>query len=820
MALTDNTTAFPAGITVGAAWNKDLAYARGRALGAEARGKGVNIQLGPTVGPIGRKPRGGRNWEGFGVDPVLQAVGASNTIIGMQEEGVIATVKHFTAYEQEASRMDSIPHGLSRAYSGNLDDRTLHELYAWPFAEAIRAGVGAIMTSYNEINGSAASQNSKSINGILKDELGFQGLVMTDWLAHESGVASALSGLDMSMPGDGVIPLLGVSYWAYELSTAVLNGSVPVERLNDMVTRTVATWYQMGQDQDYPLPNFSSNTDDAEGLCYPGAVISPICVTNQYVNVQGDHAKIARNISREAVTMLKNDEKTLPLSSNSSLYVFGTDAQAQSNPNACQYRACDTGTMAVGWGSGTSNFPYLNDPITAIRNISPSVQYTNSDTFPSSISATPDDIAIVFITSDSGEATNTVEGNDGDRSASGLVPWHNGDQLVQDAAAAFSTVIVVVHTVGPIVVEPWINLTSVKSVLFAHLPGQEAGYSLTDILFGFYSPSGHLPYSIPVAESDYPSSVSIATATSGQVQDTYSERIYIDYRYLNAHNIIPRYPFGHCLSYTDFNFSSLTLTPITPLSTLPPPRSPKPPTIQSTYSTHIPNASEVAWPANFEAIDRYLYPYLDDPSSITVSADPYPYPVGYQTTPQPDPVAGGAAGGNPALWNVMFNISLTVTNTGDTYAGKSVAMVFVQYPGSSTSSNTSSNSSTSAPYPLTNTTSSSFSNSSTTSYDTPPIQLRDFAKTQTLAPGASETVTLSLTRKDLSVWDTALQNWVIPGLASATECACDEGGKQVKRTTTAAAGFVFWVGESSGSLGWACDVGTGVCGEGRARPVA
>ena len=150
VALTDHVTAFPAGITIGATFNKDLMYARGLALGAEARGKGVNILLGPTVGPLGRKPRGGRNWEGFGADPVLQAQGAANTIMGMQQNGVIATVKHFIGNEQEEYRMNPIPHGLMQAISSNIDDRTLHELYAWPFAEAIRAGVGAVMTSYND----------------------------------------------------------------------------------------------------------------------------------------------------------------------------------------------------------------------------------------------------------------------------------------------------------------------------------------------------------------------------------------------------------------------------------------------------------------------------------------------------------------------------------------------------------------------------------------------------------------------------------------------------------------------------------------------
>ena len=201
VARTDNNTAFPAGISTGATFNKALMYARGLAMGAEARGKGVNVMLGPTIGPLGRKPRGGRNWEGFGADPVLQAHGGALTVKGIQKNGVIATAKHFVGNEQEEYRMDIIPHGLMKAISSNIDDRTLHELYAWPFAEAVRAGVGAVMASYNDVNGSDNSQNSMLLNGILKDEMGFQGLVMSDWFGQIGGVSSALAGLDMAMPG-------------------------------------------------------------------------------------------------------------------------------------------------------------------------------------------------------------------------------------------------------------------------------------------------------------------------------------------------------------------------------------------------------------------------------------------------------------------------------------------------------------------------------------------------------------------------------------------------------------------------------------------
>jgi len=389
--------------------------------------------------------------------------------------------------------------------------------------------------------------------------------------------------------------------------------------------------------------------------------------------------------------------------------------------------------------------------------------YYSGDTFPSGITAAPGDIAIVFINSDSGENQDTVEGNHGDRDASGLYAWHNGDQLVQAAAAAYATVIVVVHTVGPILLENWIDLPPVKSVVFAHLPGQEAGDSLTDILFGDYSPSGHLPYSIPKAESDYPSSVSIVGFEFFQVQDTFSEGLYIDYRYLNKQKTTPRYPFGHGLSYTTFSLSNAIISTVTPLTSIPPPRALKGST--PTYSTAIPPASEVAWPANFNKIWRYLYPYLDDPQSITAFSN-FAYPIGYQTTPQPDPPAGGDLGGNPALWDVMFRISVTVTNTG-AVAGKAVTMAFVQFPSNS-------------------------------GVDTPIIQLRDFGKTDTLVSGGSQVLTFGISRKDVSVWDVEIQNWVVPSLTGS---------------------YLFWIGMGSGNLTLACDSMAGTCSGGRVPPV-
>jgi hypothetical protein len=494
-------------------------------------------------------------------------------------------------------------------------------------------------------------------------------------------------------------------------------------------------------------------------------LISPTCVTNQYVNVQADHATVARNVSREGITLLKNANNTLPLSTSAVLKVFGTDAENNPNgTNSCNERACDEGVLGMGWGSGTANYPYLDAPIDAIKRKAANVTYYATDSFPSGITAVTGDIAMVFINSDSGENQDTVEGNAGDRSSSGLYAWHNGDALVKGAAAKYATVIVVVHTVGPILVENWIDLPSVKAVVFAHLPGQEAGDSLTDILFGDYSPSGHLPYSIPVHEDDYPSSVSLVGFEFFQVQDTFSEGLYIDYRYLNKNKIAPRFPFGHGLSYTTFSRTSATISSVTALTSTPPARAAKGST--PVYSNAIPPALEVAWPAGFSAVWRYLYPYLDDPESITATGT-FDYPTGYSTTPHAVPPAGGGQGGNPALWDIMYTLTVKVTNTG-TVPGKDVVMLFVQYPSDS-------------------------------AWDTPIIQLRAFEKTNTLAVGGSETVTLHLTRKDLSVWDVVSQNWVIP--VSGTEP------------------FVFWLGDGSANLALACESLSGSCSGGRTPPV-
>jgi beta-glucosidase len=612
------------------------------------------------------------------------------------------------------------------------------------------------------------------INGLLKDELGFQGFVMTDWLAHMSGVDSALAGLDMDMPGDVQIPLFGGSFWMYELTRSALNGSVPMDRINDMATRIVAAWYQLGQDEGFPATNFHYNTRDREGWLYPAAwPDTPTVVVNEMVQVQADHHLIARQVAQDAITMLKNEDNLLPLAESDSIRVFGTAAKTNPDgPNACPDRNCNKGTLGQGWGSGTVDYMYLDDPMTALEKRVADLEFFNTDKFPNVGTVSEDDIAIVFITSDAGENTYTVEGNHGDRDASRLFAWHGGDELVKQAAAKYSNVIVVAQTVGQLILEEWIDLPSVKSVLIAHLPGQEAGQSLTNVLFGDVSPSGHLPYSITHAESDMPSSVTelITGTIIGQHQDTFSEGLYIDYRYLNKEEIKPRYAFGHGLSYTTFSYTDASITKVTQLDTLPPARPPKGETLD--YSQDIPDPSEALAPQGFHHIWRYIYSWLSVNDANNAAEDAVneydAYPPGYSTDQKPDgPRAGGAEGGNPALWDVAYTVSLTVTNSGPDYAGKASVQAYVQYPEGIV-------------------------------YDVPVIQLRDFEKTAELAPGESEEITLTITRKDVSVWDVELQDWVVP----------DVDGD-----------FSIWIGTASDDMRIVCRVNGLSCEEGVDGPV-
>ncbi|KAL2257683.1 hypothetical protein VTK26DRAFT_9317 [Humicola hyalothermophila] len=676
----------------------------------------------------------------------------------------MATIKHFVANEQEHYRQPW-EWGLPHAISANIDDRTMHELYAWPFGDAVKAGVASVMCSYNMVNNSYACGNSKLLNGILKDELGFQGFVMSDWLAQRSGVSTALAGLDMTMPGDGLTWADGKSLWGPELTRAVLNSSVPVERLNDMVTRIVAAWYQLGQDDEtkFPrrAPNFSSWTDERMGVMAPGSP-SPQeqVVVNEFVDVQANHSIIAREVAAEGTVLLKNEGDLLPISRHGlddsklearrsavmratgerrtgkfKIGIFGEDAGPGKGPNHCKDRACNQGTLGSGWGSGAVEFPYLISPIEAFRKQFDSAKVelheylTNKPFFDDSDKRKVDDLelCIVFANADSGEGFVKWEDVRGDRPNLNL--QRGGDDLIVNVASKCGSgagdVIVVIHAVGPVLMERWIELPNVKAVLFANLPGQESGNALADVLFGDKNPSGHLPFTIGKSLADYGPGGQIQYLPNGVVpQQDFSEGLYIDYRHFDKRAIQPRFEFGFGLSYTTFALGNLRVTPQRTKSALPAPR-PDPAATSPSYSTAIPDKSEALFPAGFRALEKYVYPYLESVDDIEVGR--YPYPDGYDAV-QPPSEAGGDEGGNPDLWAIYVVVSVDVTNDGPV-AGAAVPQLYLQYPAKE-------------------------------GVDFPVRVLRGFDKVY-LKPGETRTVQFGLTRRDLSYWDVEKQNWVM-----------------------------------------------------------
>ncbi|EJD05236.1 glycoside hydrolase [Fomitiporia mediterranea MF3/22] len=328
---TDFATVFPAGINAATTWQRSLIRKRGIAMGQEHKGKGVNIALGPMMN-LGRVAQGGRNWEGFGADPFLAGEAAYETILGMQSSGVQACAKHYVNNEQEHKR------GVE---SSNVDDRTQHEIYTHPFLRSVMAGVASVMCPYNQINETHACENDRTLNQILKGEIGFRGFIMSDWLAQHSTL-SAIFGLDMTMPGD-ITFNSGTSWWGQNLTDFVRNGSIAEARLDDMATRIAAAWYFLHQDENYPAVNFNAFNP-----------VDP--ATNENVDVQDDHDKLVREIGAASTVLLKNKNGTLPLNKPRRITLFGTDAGPQiGGPNQFSDNGGNDGILAMGWGSGTAN---------------------------------------------------------------------------------------------------------------------------------------------------------------------------------------------------------------------------------------------------------------------------------------------------------------------------------------------------------------------------------------------------------------------------------------------------------------------------------
>ncbi|KAI1645305.1 glycoside hydrolase family 3 protein [Daldinia loculata] len=549
----DLVNSYPSAIHVGASWDKNLTYQRAFYIGYEFKAKGVNVVLGPNAGPLGRTPLGGRNWEGFSVDPYLSGQLNAETIIGHQDAGVIANIKHFIANEQETYRR---PYFGVESVSANIDDKTLHELYLWPFMDGVRAGVASVMCSYNRINNTYGCENSKLLNGVLKTELAFDGFILLDWNAQHN-LESANAGLDMIMPGGG--------FWGNNLTEAVHNGSISEDRVTDMATRILAAWYLVGQNgSNFPVPGIGmknltlpheqvdARTPESKPIILEGAIAGHVLVKNN------DALPFEKN---PTMLSIYGYDATIPDTKNTdTLFQLGYTSSSEMGQAVLGTenhfnQAAKGGTIVTGGRAGANGPAYIDDPLSAIQQRARvDGTWVNWDlTSPNPDVNAASDACLVFI--------NAIATEGWDRD--GL---HDdfSDGLVLNVASKCLNTIVVIHAAGIRLVDQWIDHPNVTATIIAHLPGQDSGEALVQLLYGEAGFSGKLPYTLAKNESDYAVYAPCGRGPSNTTdpQCDFTEKVYVDYRHFDENNIAPRYEFGYGLSYTTFNYSSLSVEPL------------------------------------------------------------------------------------------------------------------------------------------------------------------------------------------------------------------------------------------------------------------
>ncbi len=516
------TTAYPAGIALAASWNTDLAQRVGVSMGRDARARGVNIVLAPALN-IYRAPMNGRNFEYFGEDPYLASRMAVSVVEGIQSQNVIATVKHFVANNMEYDR-----HHINAV----VDERTLREIYLPAFEAAVReAHVGAVMDSYNLVNGQHMTQNAHLNIDILKHEWGFDGILMSDWGATYDGIAAANAGLDLEMPSARYMT-------PANLVPAIQQGKVSVATINDKVRRILRKAIQFGffdRDQtDRSIPLY-----DQRGR------------------------EIAREEARESIVLLKNDGNLLPLDPTKlkTIAVLGPDAYPAVIGGGGSSQT--TPFNQVSFLEGISN--YLSPPVnpfndTVLAGMGEHVGFNAKVLYaPLSAKGTLDPkMEPLLSTADAvilcvGFNPDT-EGEGADRTFS--LPAGQ-DDLIRQVAALNKNVILVITAGGAVDMTRWID--RVPTILQAWYPGEEGGDALADILFGDFSPSGKLPASFERRWEDNPTFHSYYPQRDKSV--AYSEGIFLGYRYYDRSNTKPLFPFGFGLSYTRFQYSDLSISP-------------------------------------------------------------------------------------------------------------------------------------------------------------------------------------------------------------------------------------------------------------------
>ena len=499
IAESEKATCFPTASAVAATWNPDLAREMGEALGAEARGLGVDVLLGPGLN-IKRSPLCGRNFEYFSEDPILAGRMAAGLVQGIQSTGTAACPKHFAVNSQELRRMasDSI-----------VDERTMREIYLTGFEIVCRsAKPRAIMSSYNLVNGTYAHENKHLLTDILRTEWGFDGMVVSDWGGSNSAVAAVRAGGSLEMPAPG---LAG----ARQIVAAVEAGELDA-----------ADVYALAQD----VLNVASAS---AGLPAP----TPYDLD--------EHHQLATRIASEAITLLRNEDDLLPLSAGTSVALIGDLADtprfqgsgsSQVNPTRVdaprallEAQGEDArGLVVTGYARGYDRHGGTSDAL-----IAEAVALAERA-----------DVALVYVGLD-----ELAESEGLDRPHMRLP---DGQDRLIEAVAAANPRTVVVLTGGASVEMPWAN--SVPALVNGYLGGQGGAGAMLDVLTGAVNPSGHLAETYACSHDDHPTA---AWYPASGPLSYYREGPFVGYRYFTTAGIDVAFPFGYGLSYSRFEYSDL-----------------------------------------------------------------------------------------------------------------------------------------------------------------------------------------------------------------------------------------------------------------------
>ena len=524
------TTSFPAGVAMAATWDVALVEREGRAIAQEVKALGRDMILGPTVN-INRVPLWGRNFEGYGEDPFLAGQLAVAYIHGVQGEGVIPSVKHFAANNEEFER---------HRIDAKIDERTLHEIYLPAFKAAVQqGGAWTVMSAYNKLNGVHCAESDYLLTDVLKKEFGFKGFVVSDWGSTYSTAPTVNAGMDLEMPGGAP-----AKTWLARPQTQQA-GNSDLWLTTDKVLAEVKAGHISETTLDDNVGRILRVIIESGIMDHPHTASGDVDTPEQQ--------KVARDAETESIVLLKNQGGLLPLDANKirSIAVIG--------PNAMVAR---TG----GGGSSLVRPKYAVSPLEGIRKRAGSaIQVTSalgvgmdgedpahdteearaSDIRHAAEIAAKADVAVVVA-----GRYNKNEGEGFDVKTMDLPAGQ--DELIEAVEKANPRTVVVLNTGDPVTMTKWIDKT--PALLDMWYGGQEGGNALAAILFGDSNPSGKLPVTLPKRFEDSPAAKNYPGTN---LVVNYAEGIYVGYRYYDTKNVEPQFPFGFGLSYTKFEYSDL-----------------------------------------------------------------------------------------------------------------------------------------------------------------------------------------------------------------------------------------------------------------------